>query len=117
MNVSFVYKPHHRFSFITSADLRLSAASNTTIGFEPDLPGMPSYPGWRINLGVKYLVLPKSVYDMHKTAIDMQKNLKTLKLYTQLEEEIDKANKSKAELERLRKEREEKEKTSQEQAK
>ncbi|MBN1464467.1 hypothetical protein JXA02_01810 [candidate division KSB1 bacterium] len=109
MNVSFVYKPHHRFSFITSADLRLSPASDTTVGFEPDLPGMPSYPGWRINFGVKYLILPKSVYDMHKTSIDQQKAIKTKKLYSQLEEEIDKTNKSKQELERLRKEREAKE--------
>ncbi|MBN1560603.1 hypothetical protein JW998_10155 [candidate division KSB1 bacterium] len=113
MNVSFIYKPHHRFSFQTNADLRLSPANNTTVGFEPDLPGLASYPGWRINLGVKYLILPKSVYDMHKTSIDKQKSAKTKKLYTQLEKEIDKANKSKAELERLRKEKEEKEKTAQ----
>ena len=109
MNVSFKYKPHHRISLVTSADLRLSPARNTTEGFEPNLPGMPSYPGWRINIGLKYLILPKSVYDMHKTSIDKQKKEMNKKLYAQFEKELVKIEKSKAELERLKREKEKKE--------
>jgi len=72
------------------------------------LPGMPSYPGWRINLGVRVQILPKSPYDEHKTSIDRQKNARTKMLYNQLEKEIAKTEDSKAELERLQKEKKEK---------
>lgn len=111
MNVSFVYKPDYRFYLYTNADLRLSPANNSTEGFEPNLPGMPSFPGWRINLGLKYQIFP-TVYDMHKSSVERQKIAKTKNLYAQLKNEMQKTEKSKAELERLRKEKAEREKVA-----
>ncbi|MBN1481290.1 hypothetical protein EH223_02855 [candidate division KSB1 bacterium] len=108
MNVSFVYKPDHRFYLFSNADLRLSPANNSTERFTPHLPGMPSFPGWRINLGLKFQILP-TVYDMHKTSVERQQEVKTKSLYVQLKREMQKTEKSKAELERLRKEKAERE--------
>lgn len=105
MNVSFMYKPTNRISVFSNADLRLTPASDTSDGFAPELPGMPSYPGWRINIGMKYLLLPKSNYDLQLSYLEREQRAKTRKLFSQLEEEMAKIEESKQELERLKKEK------------
>ena len=110
MNVSGVYKPHHRIFVVANADLRLSAGANTTEGFMPELPGLASYPGWRINLGIKYQILPQSDYELMRPVIERQQSRKTRELYSQLKNEMEKREKSRAELERLKKEKEQQDK-------
>ena len=109
MNVNFGYKPHPRYSFFINSDLRLLSGGNTTVGLEPNFPGFPSYSGWRINVGMRYLILPKSIYVMHEKAIMRKQNQKTKVLYTQLQQEIEKTQRSIRELEKLKKEKQIKE--------
>jgi len=108
MNVHFGYKPHPRYSFFLNSDLRLMSGANTTVGLEPKFPGFPSYAGWRINVGIRYLILPKSIYVMHERAIMRKKNEKTKLLYTQLQKEIEKTQRSLRQLEKLKKEKQRK---------
>jgi hypothetical protein len=109
MNVNFGYKPHPRYSFFINSDLRLMSGKNTTVGLEPNFPGFPSYSGWRINVGMRYLILPKSIYVMHEKAIMRKRNQKTKVLYTQLQKEIEKTQRSIRQLEKLKKEKQKKE--------
>ena len=105
MNVSFGYKPHPRYSVYINTDLRLTPASNSTMDLEPKFPGFPSYSGWRINLGMRYLILPKSIYVMHEKAIMRKRGRKTKVLYTQLKKEIEKTQRSIQALDKLQKEK------------
>ncbi len=106
MNVSGQFKAHHRMSIFANADLRLSPGKDTTIGFEPDFSGVGNYPGWRINLGLRYLILPSSDYGFARASIERQQQRKTRELYSQLQKEIEKQKEINAELERLKREKE-----------
>ncbi len=109
MNVSFGYKPHPRYRFFANADLRLTPGAETSVNLVPKFPGFPSYPGWRINLGIQYLILPKSIYVMHEKAIMRKRQQKTKMLYTELQKEIERTQRSIRELEKLEKEKKKKE--------
>ncbi len=113
MNVNGTYKPHHRISLFFNADLRLSEGTDTTVGFEPEFPGVPSFPGWRVNVGLKYLIMPTSDYGIAKTVLERQQKDKTNQLYTQLQQEIEKREKTKAELEKLKREKESRQQAAQ----
>lgn len=108
MNVSGQFRAHQRITIFANADLRLSSGKDTTMGFEPDFKGVGSYPGWRINLGLRYLVLPVSDYGFARMSIERQQRQKTRQLYSQLKEELEKRKQTQAELERLKREKENK---------
>lgn len=110
MNVSLGYKPHPRFKFFTNADLRLSKDLNETQGSREALKGLPNYPGWRIYLGLRYMIVPKSLYDMHKQTLLENKRNKRQQLLIQLSEEQQKTQLAKQEAERLRIEKDKREK-------
>jgi len=107
MNVSGQFRAHQRITLFANADLRLSPGKDTTVGFEPDFTGIGNYPGWRINIGLQYLILPSSDYGFARMSIERQQHQKTRQLYSQLKEELEKRKQTDAELERLKREREE----------
>jgi hypothetical protein len=106
MNVSGNFKAHHRISIFASADLRLSPGKDTTRGFEPDFKGIGNYPGWRINVGLRYLILPRSLSGFARASLEHQQKQKTRELYSQLRKELEKRKQTDAELERLKHEKE-----------
>jgi hypothetical protein len=110
MNVSLGYKPHPRFKFYTNADLRLSKDIEETQGPRATFSGLPNYPSWRVYLGLRYMIIPKSLYDMHKQVLLDNKRHKRQQLLIQLNEERQKTLIAKQEAERLRIEKEKKEK-------
>ncbi len=106
MNVSGHFNAHHRISIFANADLRLSPGKDTTTGFEPDFKGIGNYPGWRLNIGLRYLILPKSLSGFARASLDHQQKQKTRRLYSQLQEELEKRKQADIELERLKREKE-----------
>jgi len=109
MNVSIGYKPHPRFKFYTNADLRLSENRETTVPPRVAFSGAPNYPGWRIYLGLRFLVLPTSLYDMHTQTLQEIREEKRRTLKLQLEHEKRKTEAARQEVERLQAEKEKKE--------
>jgi len=69
LNVSFAYTSHKRFRYFLSADLRLSEAKNETEGLKFSFPDLPSKPGWRINLGMRYAILPPTIYKLRHSSL------------------------------------------------
>lgn len=77
MNMSFGYKPHPRFKFYTALDLRLSKDVEYTQGPRRTFSQLDNYPGWRVYLGVRAMILPKSLYDMYRQALIEAQSLRT----------------------------------------
>ncbi len=69
MNLSLGYKPHPRIKLFTALDLRLTDDKETTQGPRAVKWGLNNYPGWRLYLGLRYMILPFSIYDLHKQVI------------------------------------------------
>lgn len=105
MNISVGYKPAVRFKFFTGLDLRLSKDYEETVGPRTTLSDLPNYPGWRVYLGLRYMILPTSLYEMHKQAIMDAKRDRRQLLIKQLEEQEKKERLARQESERQRTEK------------
>lgn len=105
MNVSLGYKPHPRFHFYANGDFRLTPDKDKSEGESLAFASLPNYPDWRVTLGLKYLISPKSVYEMHQQSYRQQKKSNRRKLLSQLQEEREKTAKTQQELQTLQEEK------------
>ncbi len=95
-----------------AVDLRLSPDKDET-GYKNgsgqsllyELPDMPNYPSWRINLGMNIILLPSSVYKLSDKDILMRKAESRRELFEQIIKEQRETESAEEELERIKEER------------
>jgi len=102
------YKAYRWLDLDMALDLRLAGSGDDTDyslpGVHP-LPGMPNYPGWRVNLGARFTILPKSVYSMTERDILMKKAASRRELFEQIIREQRETEAAEEELDRIKEER------------
>ncbi|MDZ7338169.1 MAG: hypothetical protein ONB30_06505 [candidate division KSB1 bacterium] len=109
---SVVYKPARWASILFALDYRLTADKDETkygVGYAPIGPfvdeKIPNYPTWRVNVGVKFVLLPTSVYRMTERDILLQKADTRRELFEQIIRERRQTETAEQELERIKEER------------
>ncbi len=122
MALTIKYKPYRWFNFYITGDYRLSSDKDETnriaankAFYQPD--DIPNYNTWRINAGIKMVLLPTNIFRLNERDLLMQKAETRRELFEQIikerretesaEEELDRIKderrKAEKELERLRK--------------
>lgn len=102
------YKPYRWFTLHFGADFRLTSPKDQTdytlVGATlPD--SQPNYPGWRVNLGTEFTLLPTTVYRVNERDVLMQKAETRRELFEQIIREQRQTESAEAELERIKEER------------
>lgn len=108
LSPGIVYKPYRWMSIDCSLDLRVSAdVDETTYGSNSvaQAPGLPNYPAWRLNFGVKLTVLPRSLYSLSERDVLMKKAESRRELFEQIIKERRETDSAEAELEAIKEER------------
>ncbi len=108
LSPGIVYKPYRWMSLDCSVDLRVSAdVDETAYGANSvaQVPGLPNYPAWRINFGVKLTVLPRSLYSLSERDVLMKKAESRRELFEQIIKERRETDSAEAELEAIKEER------------
>lgn len=100
------YKPYRWMSLDCSIDLRVAGEKDqTTYGAVGQISDMPNYATWRLNLGMKVTVLPKSLYSISERDILMKRAESRRELFEQIIREQRETESAEAELERIKDER------------
>jgi len=94
------YKAARWLALDFSSDFRLSSTSND----HPTLVKI-NYPGWRVNLGARWTLLPSSVYRVSEKDILIQKAESRRQLFEQIIKEQRETESAEEELERIKEER------------
>lgn len=109
---SVVYKPARWVSFLCALDYRLTAdLDDTKYGpsYAPIGPfkdeNIPNYPTWRVKVGIKFVLLPTSLYRMTERDILLQKADTRRELFEQIIRERRQTETAEQELERIKEER------------
>ena len=108
LSPGIVYKPYRWMSLDCSVDLRVSAdVDETAYGANSvaQVPGLPNYPAWRLNFGVKLTVLPRSLYSLSERDVLMKKAESRRELFEQIIKERRETDSAEAELEAIKEER------------
>jgi hypothetical protein len=108
LSPGIVYKPYRWMSLDCSVDLRLSAdVDETAYGANSvvRVPGLPNYSDWRLNLGLKLTVLPRSLYSVSERDVLMKKAESRRELFEQIIKERRETESAEAELEAIKEER------------
>lgn len=103
-----VYKPYRWMSLSGSADLRLSSDRDETsygVNSVSRFSGLPNYPDWRFNLGIKITVLPRSLYSLSERDVLMKKAESRRELFEQIIKERRETESAAEELEAIKEER------------
>jgi hypothetical protein len=108
LSPGIVYKPYRWMSLDCAVDLRVSADVDET-AYGPNsvaqTPGLPNYPAWRLNFGVKVTVLPRSLYSLSERDVLMKKAESRRELFEQIIKERRETDSAEAELEAIKEER------------
>jgi len=108
LSPGIVYKPYRWMSLDCSVDLRVSAdVDETAYGSNSvaQVPGLPNYPAWRLNFGVKLTMLPRSLYSLSERDVLMKKAESRRELFEQIIKERRETDSAEAELEAIKEER------------
>jgi hypothetical protein len=103
-----VYKPYRWMSLDLSVDVRLSGDTDETFygaTSVAQIPGVPNYPAWRLNFGVKVTVLPRSLYSLSERDVLMKKAESRRELFEQIIKERRETESAEAELEAIKEKR------------
>ncbi len=101
-----VYKPYRWLSLRFSSDFRLAGTSNSTdYSLVGRIANLPNYPGWRVNLSTKIVLLPSSIYHTSERDVLMQKAESRRELFEQIIREQRQTESAEKELERIKEER------------
>jgi hypothetical protein len=108
LSPGLVYKPYRWMALDCSVDLRVSAdVDETSYGANSvtRIPGLPNYSNWRLNLGLKLTVLPRSLYSVSERDVLMKKAESRRELFEQIIKERRETESAEAELEAIKEER------------
>lgn len=108
LSPSVYYKPYRWLTLNFGADFRITKPSDKTDYslISRVLPNsQPNYPGWRINFGSSFTLLPTTVYRVNERDILMQKAETRRELFEQIIKEQRETESAEAELERIKEER------------
>jgi hypothetical protein len=101
-----LYKPYRWLSLRFSSDFRLVGTNNSTdYSLVGQIANLPNYPGWRVNLTTKVVLLPSTVYRTSERDILMQKAESRRELFEQIIREQRETESAEKELERIKEER------------
>ena len=112
-NVAYIspgiaYKPYRWMSLDCSLDLRVAGGKDETLygaNSVGQIPDLPNYASWRLNLGMKVTVLPTSLYAFSERDILLKKAESRRELFEQIIKEQRETESAEAELERIKEER------------
>ena len=100
------YRAYRWLTLNFTTDLRLSSDKDeSTYTFAWQIPDMPNYPSWRINLGLNIILLPTSVYKLSDKDILMRKAESRRELFEQIIKEQRETESAEEELDRIKEER------------
>ena len=108
LSPGLAYKPYRWMSLACSVDLRVSADTDETLygaNSVSQIPGLPNYPDWRVNVGVKVTVLPRSLYKLSERDVLMRKAESRRELFEQIIKERRETESAEEELEAIKEER------------
>ncbi|MFQ5639807.1 MAG: hypothetical protein ACE5IR_17640 [bacterium] len=109
---SITYKPYRWLGVRFGADFRITNSSDKSLFADQGgllgrtLPNtQPNYPGWRVNMGTSFTLLPTNVYRRNERDILMQKAQTRRELFEQIIKEQRETEAAESELERIKAER------------
>jgi len=108
LSPGIVYKPYRWMSLDFSVDLRVSDDADRTSYAANSValvPGLPNYPDWRLNVGLKLTLLPRSLYSVSERDVLMKKAESRRELFEQIIKERRETESAEAELEAIKEER------------
>jgi len=101
------YKAYRWLSIEVSGDVLLSSADHdeTDYTYVTKPPEMPNFPTWRINVGLKVVLLPTTAYKVSEKDILMRKAENRRELFEQIIKEQRETESAEEELDRIKSER------------
>ena len=105
---AIIYKAYNWLKISVGADFRLSTDSDETsyqYVSRPVPEGLPNYPGWRVHLGFKIVLLPIKVYKVSDKDILIKKADNRRRLFEQIIKEQRETESAEEELEKIKTER------------
>ncbi|MBN1154764.1 hypothetical protein JXB12_07575 [candidate division KSB1 bacterium] len=100
------YRVTRWLAFNFGADFRISSNNDESLYyFDHKIHGMPNYPAWRINLGMKMQILPTEVFTISEKDILIKKAESRRELFEQIIREQRETESAEEELERIKNER------------
>ena len=108
---SVSYSPYNWMAFDLGIDIRVSPDERQRTSGVPDwsdrLDLPKNYPPWRVQMGIKFSILPAGVRTQYGGGVDNPEIRRRIEFYERVMEEKDKAADMEKELEEIRKVREE----------
>jgi hypothetical protein len=101
------YKAYRWLTIEVASDLLLTSANHdeTDYTIVNKYKGLPNYPGWRVTVGLRMILLPTTAYKVSEKDILMRKAQSRRELFEQIIKEQRETESAEEELERIKTER------------
>ena len=102
-----IYHPNRWLAFEVTGDVILSNAEKdeTAVHLRPGASDIPNFANWRLNLGLRWTILPRSAYKVSEKEVLMRKAQRRRELFERIIHEQRETESAEEELEQIKAER------------